>query len=408
VLDLLAGPVLLEWGGTLLRWAHVIAAIGWIGSSFYFIALDLSLRKREGLPPGVGGEAWQVHGGGFYRMQKYLVAPAELPKELTWFKWESYATWLTGFFLLVWVYYAQADLFLIDPAVARLPLTTAILVSAGSLVLGWVVYDALCKSPLGRNDAALAAVGFVLLVFAAWGYGKLFSPRAAFLHLGALIATLMTASVAHVIIPNQRKVVADLLAGRTPDPALGAAAKQRSLHNNYLTLPVVFLMLSNHAPLAYSGPLAWLVAGLIIAAGAVIRHAFNVHHRTHAYPLWPWLAGAALILLAVSASLGPRIWQTPPGRAAERAAPDEHQDPRFLAAVNVVQTRCAMCHAAEPVQLGVGVAPRGVRLDTPEEIARNAHGIHVQSVLTAAMPPGNMTDMTAEERQTLAAWLERR
>ncbi|HVL71773.1 MAG TPA: urate hydroxylase PuuD, partial [Beijerinckiaceae bacterium] len=244
-------PHLYEWVSHLLRWVHVITAIAWIGSSFYFIHLDLSLRRREGLPAGVGGEAWQVHGGGFYRMQKYLVAPPELPKELTWFKWESYSTWLTGFFLLVWIYYLQADLFMVDPAVMALAPWQAAALGLAGLLVGWLVYEGLCRSPLGQHDLVLSVVLFGFIMAAAWGFGLFLHPRAAFLHTGAMIATWMSASVFFVIIPNQKKVVADLLAGRSPDPRLGKEAKLRSTHNNYLTLPVVFLMLANHYPLAW-------------------------------------------------------------------------------------------------------------------------------------------------------------
>ena len=235
-------PQLSEWASQLLRWVHVITAIAWIGSSFYFIHLDLSLKKPEGLSAGVGGEAWQVHGGGFYRMQKYVIAPPELPAELIWFKWESYATWITGFFLLVWIYYLHAELYTIDPAVAALEPWQAAAIGIGALVLGWIVYDGLCKSPLGGNDAALGAVVFAFIVAAAYGFTLVFNGRAAFLHTGAMVATWMSASVAMVIIPNQKKAVAALIAGRVPDPALAREAKQRSTHNNYLTLPVLFLM----------------------------------------------------------------------------------------------------------------------------------------------------------------------
>ncbi|MFL4988501.1 MAG: urate hydroxylase PuuD, partial [Microvirga sp.] len=261
-------PQLSEWASQLLRWVHVITAIAWIGSSFYFIHLDLSLKRPEGLPAGVGGEAWQVHGGGFYRMQKYVIAPPELPAELTWFKWESYATWITGFFLLVWIYYLHAELYTIDPAVAALEPWQAAAIGIGALVLGWIVYDQLCKSPLGDNEAALAAVVFAFIVAAAYGFTLVFNGRAAFLHTGAMVATWMSASVAMVIIPNQKKAVAALIAGRVPDPALGKEAKQRSTHTNYLTPPVLFLMLSNHYPLAWSSRWSWAIIGLVGIAGA--------------------------------------------------------------------------------------------------------------------------------------------
>jgi uncharacterized membrane protein len=399
-------PHLSEWVSQLLRWVHAITAIAWIGSSFYFIHLDLSLKKREGLPKGVGGEAWQVHGGGFYRMQKYLVAPAELPKELTWFKWESYSTWITGFFLLVWVYYVHADLYTVDPAVLAMPGWQAALIGVGALVLGWLVYDGLCKSPLGRNDAALGVIVFVFIVAAAYGFTLVFNGRAAFLHTGAMVATWMSASVAMVIIPNQKKVVADLLAGRTPDPALGLEAKQRSTHNNYLTLPVLFLMLSNHYPLAWSSRWNWAIVGLIVIAGAVVRHFYNSRHADKGSPWWTWGVAAAATALAVWLSVTGK-----PGAetAAAAAAPNAvASSAAFEEAVLTIQSRCSMCHAAEPVWAGVPIAPKGVRLDSPEEIARHAEAIRVQSVLTHAMPPNNITEMTPDERRAVAAWLATR
>lgn len=395
-----------EWGGLLLRWLHVIAAIAWIGSSFYFIALDLSLIKRDGLPEGVSGEAWQVHGGGFYRMQKYVVAPPELPAHLTWFKWESYTTLFSGWALLAWVYYLQADLFLIDPAVRVLPAWLAALIGFGSLILGYVVYDRLCRSPLGDNDKLLAIVGLIGIVAAAFGYQQIFGARGAFIHTGALIGTIMALSVMAVIIPNQRIVVADLIAGRTPDGKYGKTAKQRSLHNNYLSLPVLFLMLSNHTPLSYSSPYAFLVVGLVIIAGGAIRHFFNEGHAGRERPWWAWGLAAAAMGLAIAISLVG--FSRPPGLADERASADEEQNPHFVAAVAIVQSRCSMCHGQEPLWPGIASAPKGVRLDTPAEIARHAKQIYAQAVLTRAMPPNNVSDISAEERQMLAAWIASR
>src|SRR3712207_3413814 len=255
-------PQISEWISQLLRWVHVITAVAWIGSSFYFLHLDLSLKKREGLPQGVGGEAWQVHGGGFYNMRKYLVAPPELPKELTWFKWESYSTWISGFFLIVWVYYLHADLYTIDPSVRALAPWQAAAIGIGGIGLSWLVYEGLCRSPLGKNGVVLGGVLFLYILAAAYAFTQAFNGRAAFLHTGAMIATWMSASVFFVIIPNQKKVVATLLAGGTPDPRLGKEAKLRSTHNNYLTLPVIFLMLSNHYPLAWSSRYAVGIIGL--------------------------------------------------------------------------------------------------------------------------------------------------
>jgi len=401
------GTVLYEWLAFAARWLHIVTAIAWIGSSFYFIALDLGLRKRPGLPQGVGGEAWQVHGGGFYHVQKYMVAPPHMPDDLTWFKWESYWTWISGFLLLVIVYWFGAELFLIDHE-RPIPVWVAILISFGSLVIGWLVYDRLCKSPLGRNDTALFAVLFILLTLAGWAYTQVYSGRGAMLHLGALIATIMTANVAHLIIPNQRIVVADLKAGRSPDPALGEAAKQRSLHNNYLTLPVIFLMLSNHYPLATSTEFNWAIAALVLLIGALVRHFFNTMHASGEKPWWTWGAAAALFLVAA-------LLSTVPGgndRAAEARSPVDDPElalaasPHFIDAQNVVLSRCSMCHAAEPLWEGIAHPPKDVRLEDEASILAQAREINVQAVRSRAMPPGNVTGMTEEERATLALWLE--
>lgn len=395
-------PQLAEWISQILRWIHVITAVAWIGSSFYFIHLDLSLKKREGLASGIAGEAWQVHGGGFYNMQKYTVAPPQLPSELTWFKWESYSTWISGFFLIVWIYYLQADLYTIDPAVRALAPWQAAGIGIGGLVLGWLVYDGLCRSPLGKNDLALGVVVFLYILAAAFAFTTVFNGRAAFLHTGAMIATWMSASVFFVIIPNQKKVVAELIAGRTPDPTLGREAKQRSTHNNYLTLPVIFLMLSNHYPLAWSSRYAVAIVGLVVVAGAVIRHFFNAQHAGRGSPWWTWGVSAACLALAAWLSVVGK-----PGNANLAAAPVA-MPAAFEEAVLAVQSRCSMCHAAEPVWDGIAIAPKGVRLDTPEEIARHAEAIRVQSVLTHAMPPNNITEMTLDERRAVAAWLAHR
>ncbi|NIX76501.1 urate hydroxylase PuuD [Microvirga terricola] len=397
-------PQISEWISQLLRWTHVITAIAWIGSSFYFIHLDLSLKKRDGLPQGVGGEAWQVHGGGFYNMRKYLVAPPEMPKELTWFKWESYATWITGFFLLVWAYYLHADLYMIDPAIRALAPWQAVGIGIVSLALSWFVYEGLCRSPLGKNAIALGIVLFFYILAAAYFFTHVYNGRAAFLHTGAMIATWMSASVFFIIIPNQKKVVADLLAGRLPDPMLGKEAKLRSTHNNYLTLPVIFLMLSNHYPLAWSSRYSVAIIGLVVIAGAALRHFFNSRHADKGSPWWTWGVAAACLIAAIWLSIIGK-----PGNANLASTPVE-ATPATLAAsfeeaTLAIQSRCSMCHAAEPVWEGIPVAPKGVRLDTPEEIARHADQIRVQSVLTHAMPPNNITEMTLEERTTVAAWL---
>ena len=398
-------PQISEWISQILRWTHVITAIAWIGSSFYFIHLDLSLKKREGLPEGVGGEAWQVHGGGFYNMRKYLIAPPELPKELTWFKWESYSTWISGFFLIVWVYYLHADLYTIDPAVRALEPWQASAIGIGGIALSWLVYEGLCRSPLGRNGVVLGIALFFYVLAAAYAFTQVFNGRAAFLHTGAMIATWMSASVFFIIIPNQKKVVAELLAGRSPDPRLGKEAKLRSTHNNYLTLPVIFLMLSNHYPLAWSSRYAVGIIGLIVVTGAVIRHFFNSQHAGKGSPWWTWAVAAWCMALAIWLSITGK-----PGYANLADLPGGGTPPVLAAsfdeAVLAIQSRCSMCHAAEPSYEGVYQAPKGVMLDTDAAIAEHAREIYLQAGRSHAMPPGNVTAMTLDERALLAAWFE--
>ncbi len=390
-----------EWIGMMLRWLHVIAGIAWIGSSFYFVHLDLSLKKRDGLAAGVGGEAWQVHGGGFYRMQKYLVAPAEMPEELTWFKWEAYTTWISGFLLLLAVYYTSADLYFIDRGVLDLTPATAVTASLALLAGGWIAYDLMCRSPLGRNDALLMLVGFALLVAIAWGCTQIFSGRGAFIQIGALVGTIMVANVLMVIIPNQRKVVASLLAHEEPNPRLGKQAKQRSLHNNYLTLPVLFLMISNHYPLTFATAWNWVIVAVVIVMGVSIRHFFNSRHAGKGTPWWTWVVTAAggLVILWLNSF--------PVGAPAAMQTSGLEGDDVFVAVEEIVLSRCSMCHAEEPVWQGVAIPPLNVRLETPADILREAPRIETQAVLSRAMPPGNVTEMTDEERHLIAAWLAR-
>ena len=390
-----------EWTDFLIRWVHVISAIAWIGSSFYFVHLDLSLHKREGLPEGVGGEAWQVHGGGFYNMMKYTVAPSHMPEDLTWFKWEAYSTFLTGFAMLVWHYYSHAELYLIDKSVMDLAPWQAVTIGIGVLLLGWIIYDLLCRSKLGDNDVALAGVGFVFLVGIAFGLTKVFSGRGAFIELGAVIGTIMVANVAMNIMPNQRKAVAALIAGEVPDPAYGKTAKSRSLHNNYLTLPVLFLMLSNHYPLAFASKWNWLIAALVMVIGGVVRHFFNERHAHRASPWWTWIVAAACFIAVVLVSGLSR------GTDTAAATPPAAAKVTFAKVEDIVISRCSMCHMPEPVWDGVGTPPKGVMLDTPERIRLHARQIYVQAVMTRAMPPGgNITEISDADRKVLAAWVE--
>ena len=393
-----------DWLSFAVRWLHVITGIAWIGSSFYFVALDLGLRKHPGLPEGAHGEEWQVHGGGFYHIQKYLVAPAHMPEHLTWFKWEAYSTWLTGFALLAVVYYAGADLFLIDRNVLDVSAPVAIGISMASIAIGWLIYDLLCKSPLGKSDTGLMLVLYAVLVFMSWGYTHLFTGRAAFLHLGAFTATIMSANVFFIIIPNQKKVVADLIAGRRPDPALGAQAKQRSLHNNYLTLPVLFLMLSNHYPLAFGTQFNWVIASLVFIMGVMIRHYFNTVHARKGNPTWTWLVAAILFIVIIWLSTVPKVLTGEPKAAA--AAQVFTASAHFPAVRDTVMGRCAMCHTAEPFYEGIYFAPKGVVLDNDADIADHAREIYLQAGRSHAMPPGNVTQISPDERALLVAWFE--
>ncbi|PRX38434.1 Uncharacterized membrane protein [Meinhardsimonia xiamenensis] len=393
-----------SWLEFAVRWLHVVAAIAWIGSSFYFIALDLGLNRN--IPGPADGEEWQVHGGGFYHIQKYLVAPERLPEHLTWFKWESYTTWLSGAALLAVVYWAGAELYLIDPAKADLALWQGVAISAASLAVGWIVYDALCRSRLGERPTAMMLALFALILAMSWGYNQLFTGRAALLHLGAFTATIMTANVFFIIIPNQKVVVADLKAGRTPDPRLGRVAKLRSTHNNYLTLPVIFLMLSNHYPLAFATRWNWLIAALVFLMGVSIRHFFNTRHARAGNPWWTW--GATAVIFAVI------VWLSVLGArdadATQEARALTPFETRFASAegfddaADVVLTRCSMCHAREPLWEGMAAPPKGVVLETDADIARHAREIYLQAGLTAAMPPANVTAMEPQERQAIIAW----
>ncbi len=399
--------IIWDWLAFALRWLHVVTAIAWIGSSFYFIALDLGLRKAPGLPPGVHGEEWQVHGGGFYHIRKYLVAPETMPEHLTWFKWESYSTWLSGAALLMIVYWSGAELFLIDPNKMELSVFQAILISAGSLTIGWLVYDFLCKGELGERPTLLMALLFILLVAMAWGYDRVFTGRAALLHLGAFTATIMTANVFFVIMPNQRIVVDDLKAGRTPDPKYGRIARLRSTHNNYLTLPVVFLMLSNHYPLAFATEYNWIIASLVFLMGVSIRHYFNSVHAGTGTPTWAWLITAIIFIAIMWLSTAPLMQD---GYEEVRTRPLTRIEQVFAGAegfdevAGMIPGRCSMCHGREPFRDGVHRAPGGILLETPADIARAARHIYLQAGVTTAMPPANVSLMKAEERRAVIRW----
>lgn len=389
--------LLIDWLNLFLRWTHVMLGIGWIGTSFFFIWLDQSLRANPEAPRGLAGESWMVHGGGFYQAQKYLVAPAALPKELHWFKYEAYFTWVTGFLLLAVIYYLHASTYLIDPRVLVLAPWQAILLSIAALAAGWFIYDRLCRSPLGRRPCWLAVGVFVLTIVFAFLFAQLFSGRAAFLHIGALLGTIMSANVFFVIIPNQKRTIAALVAGQTPDPALGAAAGQRSLHNNYVTLPVVLTMVSSHYPLLFERPHAWLVFAAIFVIGALVRHYYNLKDAGRSGNWVDWLlvyaAGiaVALVIISLESSGGPED--------AAAGGPLELSE-----VVTIIENRCLACHAATPSDASFATAPKGIAFDTPSDIERYAPEILRVAVRSHAMPLANRTGMTDEERQLLGRW----
>jgi uncharacterized membrane protein len=382
-----------DWLNLILRWAHMVVGIGWIGTSFYFIALDLGLRPEKRAPAGVFGDQWQVHGGGFYHVRKFTLAPPQLPEHLVWFRWEAYLTWATGFGLLIVQYYWNARAYLIDPTVMDLTPTAAIAISVATLIAGWLIYDLICRSPIGERPVMLSAVVFALIVAASYGLSQVFSGRGAFIHVGSLVGTIMAANVFLVIIPNQKKMVAQLIAGQEPDPKYGAIGKQRSVHNNYLTLPVLLMMVSNHYPMLYSHPYSWLVVALIIVVGGLVRHLINRHDAGDDFNAYSWAAPVAAIALASAITV-----------TAPRSATSSVQvaDSEVLAIVN---HHCTVCHARRPKHPGFAEAPKDMRIETIGDVRQYARLIRVQAVQSNAMPLGNETRMSVEDRERLGAWL---
>ena len=383
-------PYANEWLDLLVRWLHVIAAIAWIGSSFYFIALDNHLRppaEEADAERGVGGEAWEIHGGGFYQVQKYRLVPRTLPEPLHWFKWEAYTTWLSGFALLIVLYYVNANTYLIDKSVADLRPWQAIAISGALLIAAWFVYDGLCR--LVPSDVALAAVLLVLVTLAAWGVSHLFSGRAEYIQIGAMLGTMMAGNVFFVIIPAHWELIRAKQAGREPDAAAAFRGKQRSVHNNYLTLPVVFTMIGNHFPITYGHSYSWLTLAALLVIGAWVRHFFNLRH-TGRTALWIPIT-AALAIAGVAVAIRPH------GSSGGTAVP-------FTRAQAIVQARCVPCHSAHPTK--VDSAPQGIVFDTAAQIHAQASLIEQVAVRTKTMPLGNRTGMTQAERDALGAWIE--
>ena len=411
---------ILEWLNLLLRWTHLIVGIAWIGSSFYFVWLDLNLNvpPRDPEDEAVAGDLWAVHGGGFYHAQKYRVAPGELPEPLHWFKWEAYTTWLTGFALLVLIYYLNAEVYLIDKTVADITPFMAIATSIGLLLASWIGYDLLCRS--GLSDSRIALLGFLLLAVVVYLVSHLFSGRGAYIQVGAMLGTIMVANVFFVIIPGQRELVRAKQRGEEPDPLPGLRGKQRSVHNNYLTLPVLFVMLSPHYPITYAHEYNWLLLIVIFSAGALIRHFFNLKNQGRPAPV---LVIIALLLLGLAAFIAipksasestPTSVSNPAPEsisasadAPQQAATTQARAPVSFAEVReVITQRCNICHSATPNHPTAPVAPRGIMFDTPEQIRQWTKRIHASTVTSKTMPLANLTQITEEERELIARWYQ--
>jgi uncharacterized membrane protein len=388
----------MDWLEFMVRWLHVIAGIAWIGSSFYFIALDLSLRKSSSLPNKASGQAWQVHGGGFYNMVKYLVAPDHLPDHLTWFKWEAYATWISGAALFVLIYYLGAELYLIDYEKIEMSPTSAILISIFGIIFGWVSYDLFCRFQINRSNLILSIYLLVFFTAMAWASYQILSPRGAFMQIGVTLGTIMVANVLLIIIPGQKKVVAQLIAKETPNPNFGIKAKQRSLHNNYLTLPVIFIMIGNHYPTAYATSYSWLIIGIVIVIGTLIRHFFNERHAGKRSPFWVaipvvFLAGGAFILSELDK---PVLDTISPKKISliEKSFPIELRE----SVMEITSYKCSTCHAREPSWEGMKNPPKGVYFDEFKDLVGIYKQIYKQVAASHAMPPGNITFLENEER----------
>lgn len=384
-----------EWLNLLVRWAHMIVGIAWIGTSFYFMSLDYTLDTKERKSEGVYGTAWQVHGGGFYHVEKFTVAPPHLPAHLHWFKWDAYLTFMSGFLLLIVQYYFHADAYLIDPAVMALTRWEAIGISVAGLAAGWLIYDGICRSPLGRDARVLGLCIFVLILAAAFGFTRVFSARGAFIHVGAFVGTIMAFNVFAIIVPNQKVMVAQLMRGETPDAWRGAMGKQRSTHNNYLTLPVLVMMVSPHYPFLSSHPQSWLVVALILICGATIRHYINRAEAGDDWNRYGWAAPvAAFALLAAIYVTAPREVSLGTGAVSDAAA------------LTLVQKHCVMCHARKPTHESFSEPPKNVVLETIADMKKYAPLMFAQAVQNKAMPLGNQTGMTDDERAELGRWIK--
>ncbi|MBA1272329.1 urate hydroxylase PuuD [Stutzerimonas azotifigens] len=401
---------LTEWLNLTIRWIHMIVGIAWIGASFYFVWLENNLN-RANPRDGLSGDLWAIHGGGIYHLEKYKLAPERMPETLHWFKWEAYSTWLSGVALLTVVYYLNPALYLVAPG-SELSPAMAVVIGFASLIAGWFVYDLLCNSSLGKRPGLLGLVLFGLIVAAAWGYSQLFSGRAAYIHVGALIGTIMVGNVFRIIMPAQRALVRAIEEKREPDPELPARGLLRSRHNNYFTLPVLFIMISNHFPSTYGSRYNWLILAAISVLAVLVRHYFNTRHNSQRFAWALPVAAVGMVCLAfVSApnrQPAPNLPTTTPEQQSIEQQADAHPATTDFAKVSkVIHERCTVCHSANPTSPLFSAAPGGVMFDTAEQIRQQAAKIHAQSVASQIMPLGNITQMTQEERDLLGAWIGR-
>ena len=419
---------LLEWLNLSIRWVHMITGVAWIGASFYFVWLENNLN-RVNPRSGLAGDLWAIHGGGIYHLEKYKLAPPSMPDNLHWFKWEAYFTWMSGIALLCVVFYWNPTVYLLAPG-SGLSGPEGVALGIGSLFVGWFVYSFLCDSALGKYPALLGLILFVLLIAAAYGFSKVFSGRGAYLHVGAVIGTIMVGNVFRIIMPAQRALVAAIAENRTPDPALPAKGLLRSRHNNYFTLPVLFIMISNHFPSTYGSQYNWLILAGIAVAAVLVRHYFNTRHDSNRFA-WTLPVGA-LAMICLAYVTGPKAppatpdvakapaaieYQPLPETAVGGAKPESApaapaapqaasvQGPSFEKVHGVIQERCAVCHSAKPTSPLFSAAPGGVMFDTPQQIQQQAARIQAQAVTTQIMPLGNITQMTQQERDLIGAWI---
>jgi uncharacterized membrane protein len=382
---------IMDWIHLIIRWAHIVLGIAWIGASFYFIFLENSLNRTNGLRDELAGNLWAIHGGGFYYIEKYKIAPQQLPEKLHWFKFEAYFTWLTGALLLLLVYYLNAGSYMIDRAVADISESTAVMIGIGTLISGWLIYDLMCRTRLLQQKKAFALIGFILLVLYAWVLSHYLSGRAAFIHIGALLGTLMVGNVFFVIIPSQKALVRAAKAGKTPNAELGKYAGLRSLHNNYMTLPVLFTMISNHFPVTFDHPWNWLILLGLTLSSVAVRHYINEHEKGNQLSYLLLIAFIGIIAL---------VFLTAPKNETTT-----NKKVTFTEVAPIFTKHCTSCHSANPTDEIYKVAPNGVRLDDPEKIHAMADKIMTRAVLTQSMPQGNKTNMTVEERELIGSWI---